>query len=382
MGKRANGEGTIYQRPDGRWRGRISLGKDASGKRIQKTVYGKTQQEVVDKLDELRQQTKLNKSAVIAKDSVAAYLQRWLETDVAVNRADRTLELYADSVRLYINPYIGAVKLLSLDGERLLKWQADLKKAGHTDNTRLKSIRVLRAALNKAVKLRMLTHNPCAVLDIPRVERREVIPLEPEQCHTLFAECESHRIGDVITLAAMTGLRKGELFALPWSAVNLREGVLTVRQTLQEIKGKLKLKITKTKSSRRVVTLEPLAIQALMNRLDKAKAEGFEPDEVELCFTDTQGGFLRNSNFDRNIWHPIRDNVGIPDVKFHDLRHTQASLMLHAGVDMKVIQQRLGHASYLTTANMYAHLMQDAQATASAKLATMMEAAKPSEVTG
>lgn len=377
MSKRANGEGSVYQRDDGRWVGSVSLGRDSNGKRRRKTVYGKTQAEALEKLDAVRQQAKLNAKAIIAADSVAAYLKRWLDTDVAVNRAERTLEGYADAVRLYINPYIGAIRLLSLDGEDLLKWQAQLNKDGHSDNTRLKSIRTLRAALNKAVKLRMLTHNPCQVLDIPRVERREVIPLEPEQCHTLFAECDAHRLGDIIPLAAMTGLRKGELFALEWSAVNLHEGVLTVRQTLQEIKGRLKLKTTKTRKSRRVVTLEPLAIESLRNRLEKAKGEGFDPVEVPLCFTDTQGGYLRNSNFDRKVWYPIRKRAGIPDVKFHDLRHTQASLMLHAGASMKVIQSRLGHASYNTTANMYAHLMQDAQAAASAKLAAMMEAAKP-----
>lgn len=376
MSKRANGEGTIYKRPDGRWRGRISLGSDKHGKRIQRTVYGKTQQEVVEKLDGLRQQTKLNKKAVVAKDSLAAYLKRWLDNDVEVNRAEKTLEDYADAVRLYVNPYIGAVKLLKLDGERLLKWQSAMKKDGHTDNTRLRAIRTLRGALNKALKLRLIAHNPCQVLDIPRVERREVIPLEPEQCHTLFSECAAHRIGDISTLAAMTGLRKGELFALEWSAVNLHEGVLTVRKTLQEVKGRLKVKITKSKSSRRVVTLEPVAIRALMDRLDKARAEGFTPEEVPVCFTDTQGGYLRNSNFDRNVWYPIRDAVGIPDVKFHDLRHTQASLMLHAGVDMKVIQKRLGHASYVTTANMYAHLMQDAQARATDKLSNLMDSTK------
>ncbi|APZ96927.1 tyrosine-type recombinase/integrase [Fuerstiella marisgermanici] len=381
MGKRAKGEGSIFQRKsDGRWVGRISLGRDDKGRRIQKTVYGGTQGEVVDKIDNLKQQAKLNSKSVVSKDSVAAYLQNWLYDDVAVNRAGKTFEEYELASRLYIVPFIGAIKLNRLDAEALQKWQATLKRKSFSDNQRLRSIRTLRNALNKAVKLRKIPFNPCIALDKPRVERKEVIPLEREQCQTLFAECKSHRIGDIITLAAMTGLRKRELFALEWSAVNLSEGVLTVRKALEEIGGKITVKVPKTRTSRRVVTLEPIAINALASRMEKAVAEGFTPDEVPICFPDTLGGYLRGSNFDRNVWHPIRKSAGIPKTfKFHDLRHTQASLMLYAGVDLKVIQHRLGHASFATTANLYAHLMQDSQARATEKLSELMGQSRASE---
>ncbi|MCP4175243.1 MAG: hypothetical protein GY758_31220 [Fuerstiella sp.] len=149
MSKRANGEGTIYKRPDGRWRGRISLGRDKTGKRIQETVYGKTQKEVKDKLDDLKRQAKLNRKAIVAKDSLAAYLQRWLDNDVAIDRSDNTIAEYEMATRLYVTPYIGAVKLRKLDGEHLLAWQSALKKDGHSDNTRLRSIRTLRNALSR-----------------------------------------------------------------------------------------------------------------------------------------------------------------------------------------------------------------------------------------
>lgn len=376
MSKRANGEGTIYKRPDGRWRGRISLGNDESGKRIQKTVYGRSQSEVVEKLEEVKRQSKLNKRILTDKDSVAAYMQRWLDNDIAVNREDNTYRDYEIANRMFITPHIGAVKLAKLDGERLLAWQAELKKKGMSNNQRLRSIKTLRAALNKAVKLRVITFNPCNVLDLPRVDKREVIPLEAAQCHKLFAECKSHRIADVITLAAMTGLRKGELFACEWSDFDFDSATLTVRRALQEIKGKLKVKVTKSQSSRRVVTLDPLAMTAILSRLEKARAEGFTPEEVPTCFTDTRGGYLRNSNFDRKVWYPIRKAVGI-SIRFHDLRHTQASLMLHAGASMKVVQERLGHSSYTTTANTYSHLLRDAQSQATDKLNDLMNEAKP-----
>lgn len=381
MGKRANGEGSISQRSDGRWVGRISLGNDATGKRIRKTVYGKTQKEALDKLDALKQQAKLNTKSIAAPESLAAYLQWWLANDVAVNRASKTYEEYEASVRLQSIPFIGHIKLAKLDGDDLVTWQGNLKRKGFSDNQRLRSIRVLRNALNKAVKGRKIPFNPCAALDIPTVERAEVTPLEPEKCHELFEECKAHRLGDAITLAIMTGLRLREIFALDWSAVNLPEGVLVVRKTLEELsrrtakalgKGTLNEKPPKSKKSKRVITLEPIAVEALRQRLKKAKEEGFDPAEVAVIFPDTIGGRLRGSNFNEQCWYPIRAKLGIQHVKFHDLRHTQASLMLYAGVDMKIIQQRLGHANFATTADMYAHLMTDSQAKATEKLSVLM----------
>jgi integrase len=171
----------------------------------------------------------------------------------------------------------------------------------------------------------------------------------------------------------MTGLRKGELFAIEWNAVNLDEGVLVVRRQLQELKG-LKLKEPKTQAGKRVVSLDPVAVEALRSRLKKAQDEGFEPEQVPIVFPNIRGGYLRGSNFDRNVWYPIRKAAGIPDTfVFHDLRHTQASLMLAAGVDLKVIQKRLGHRDFATTANTYSHLLQNSQNEAVEKLAAMMQ---------
>ena len=370
--KRGDGEGTVFQRPDGRWVGVISLGFDVQGKRRRKTVYGLTQAEVIEKLDNLKQSRKTNAKTVYGKDTVAAYIQRWLNDDIAINRARKTLVGYQQTFKKHINPYIGSIKLRTLEGEQLIAWQAKLARNKISNPKRLFSIAVLRSALNKAVRLRLIQFNPLSAVDKPTVETKEVKPLEPEQCHKLFAACQGHRIGDVIVLAAMTGVRKGELFALEWNAVNLDEGVLVVRKTLEELK-ELTAKEPKTAAGKRVVSLDPVAVAALRSRLRKAQEEGFDPAQVPIVFANIRGGYLRGSNFDRNVWYPIRDSVGIPDTfVFHDLRHTQASLMLAAGVDLKVIQKRLGHADFATTANTYSHLLQNAQNDGVDKLAAMM----------
>jgi len=370
--KRGTGEGSVFQRGDGLWVGTLSLGFDQAGKRIRKIVYGNTQKEVNDKLDDLKQQRKHGAKSIVGKDTVAGYLARWLSDDVMINSAGKTHQEYEGAVRLYIVPFIGDLKLTRLNGEQLVAWQGKLARNKFSNNMRLRSIRVFRNALNKAVKMRLIPLNPIAVLDKPKVTRKEVIPLEPEVCHSLFSACQSHRLGDLIILAAMTGLRKGELFALEWSAVNLDEGSLTVRKTLQELGG-LKLKEPKTTAGKRVVSLGREAVAALRSRLKKAHDEGFDPAQVPTVFANIRGGYLRGSNFDRNVWYPIRESVGIPDTfVFHDLRHTQASLLLAAGVDLKVIQKRLGHRDFATTANIYSHLLQGAQDEAVSKVDAMM----------
>lgn len=215
---------------------------------------------------------------------------------------------------------------------------------------------------------------------MPKVTRKEVTPLALEQCHNLFKACKGHRIGDLIVLAAMTVLRRGELFALEWSAVNLDEGVLVVRRTLQELSG-LKLKEPKSAAGKRVVTLGAEAVEALRSRLQKAVEEGFDPDQVSIVFPNISGGFLRGSNLDCSVWYPIREKAGIPETfVFHDLRHTQASLMLAAGVDLKVIQKRLGHRDFATTANIYSHLLQGAQDEATDKVSAVLKKRMPLEV--
>ena len=367
--KRATGEGTIYQRPDGRWSALLSLGFDKDGKRQRKFIYGKTQAEVVAKLDQLKDQNRKSKKSLLLKDSLGAYLQRWLDDDIAVSKAGKTFQEYELTVRLYIKDYIGHIKLTALDGEALVSWQASLKRAGKSANTRLRSIRVLRCALNKAVKLRLIPFNPLMALDKPKVTRKEVAALEYDQLAKVFAECEGHRLGDMIVLSALTGLRKGELFALEWSAVNLREGVLVVRRTLQEIAGGLTVKEPKSAAGRRVINLDAFSVAALESRLKKAKDEGFEPDEVPLVFPNERGGYMRGSNFDRRVWHPIRKAAELPEsFVFHDLRHTHATQFLDAGGDMKVLQKRLGHSTFETTANTYSHVLQNAQAEAVSKL--------------
>lgn len=369
MSKRANGEGTISKRKDGRWQGMVTLGRDSSGKRVRRTVYGKTQQECRDKLDTLRRQVGRNLDWKQQSDSVAKYLQGWLESTIKPNKAALTYEEYELTVRVHITPYIGKLKLAKLNASDLDRWQGKMIAAGKSNNTRMRSIRVLRNALNRAMRARIIEFNPVSGIDKPKVQRRDVAALEPDQCRRLIAQCESHRLGDIVTVAVMTGLRLGELLALQWSDLNLSEGVLSVRRTLEERKDGKAFKEPKSRAGRRAVSLDDTAIQAFKSRRRKAIAEGMKPEHIALVFPNTDGKWQSRGELSRQTWYPIRKAADIPEtVRFHDLRHTHASLAIAAGVHLKIVQERLGHSTFQLTADTYSHLLKGADADAAERI--------------
>lgn len=347
----------------------VSLGfDDRTGKRIRKTVYGDSQAEVREKLHQLKSKPA---SQLLSKsvDTVTEFLNNWIADEITPSKSGKTIQEYDDTAKNYVMPYLGKLKLAKLTPVRIQQWMGDMSRDGFTPNMRARALRVFRNALNYAVRLHLIPHNPSLAITLPKVVRRDIQPLEAEQCRKLFGECESDRLGDMIVLAAMTGLRKGELLALEWSDVNLAERVLTVRRTLEEVAGRLKTKEPKSKSGRRAVVLEDIGAEALQNRLRKAKEEGFTPELVPIVFPNTLGRHQRGSNFDRRIWHPIRDRAGIPEsVHFHDLRHTAASHLLAVGVHPKVVQERMGHSDISLTMNTYSHLLSGLQSDAVERL--------------
>ena len=382
-GKRGSGEGTVTQRADGRWMARLSVGRDASGKLVRKAVYASTQAEAIEKLRSLQQQLKRAPKSVISKGTLGEYLRGWL-SDIELNRAAKTHQFYRHQVESQIIPFIGGVKMAVLDADVLNKWQTQLARAkagaGRSnrkhgiDHIRATAIRTLSIALNRAVKMRLLSHNPVDALTRPRIRRKKVQPLEVIDVQRVCQAAAGFRLGQAVEIAIHCGLRRGEVFGLRWVDVNLREGILTVRHAMQEVGGSKQLKAPKTDAGRRVIPLTSGATDALKRRLAEAVEEGLAPGECDLVFPDTTGGFQGQSNFDKRVWRPIRDRAGLPaGFRFHDLRHGFASLSLAAGIDLKVLQQLMGHESYTLTAGTYAHLLQNSRAEAVLKLDAFLQ---------
>jgi integrase len=320
--RRGRGEGSIYQRADGLYVSSVSLGYDGNGKRRRKAVYGKTKAEVLEKLAQLKQG-----GAALPTDRLrlAEYLTWWLETIVRPDRSRNTYRSYEGMTRLYIGPAIRGTRLDQLTSDHIQGLYAAMKKAGASDRLRQLAHAVLHRALQTAVESKppKLPFNPCDYVEAPRLPAAKVHRVEPysaEQVQALLAASAGHRLGALIVLAVFTGLRQGEL---------------------------------------------SLAVNALWDHRARMLAEGHLAGPV---FCDTHGGWLRKSNFLRNVFRPLIETAGLPRRRFHDLRHTSATLLLTLGVHPKVVQERLGHSKINVTLDTYSHVAPTLQKEAAAKL--------------
>lgn len=381
--KRGHGEGTIHQQANGTWLAAITLGTDSNGKRIRKYVRGKTKKQVTDKLTRLQNQ-KLDGTLIdTGKMTIADLMDRWMNESAKPSVAATTLQRYDVLVKKHIKPTIGQYTLSAFKPFHVQTMLNKLEENGAGDETRRYALQVLKRAFNVAIRWGLVIRNPCNMIDTPKVTRRDISPLTVDQVQKLLRVAEGFTDQDIVidgvrnaavfTLAITTGLRQGELFALHWSDIDLDKGTLAVRFSLEEVKGKLTLKEPKSKSGKRSVRLSAMAIEALWKQRADLMKDGL--GACPIVFPDTDGQFLRKSNFERRTWKPCRKLAGIPEtVVFHDLRHTSASLLLSAGTHPKVVQERLGHSEIGLTMDTYSHLMAGMQDVAATQMDNVLRA--------
>jgi integrase len=367
--RRGRGEGSIYLRKDGLWVAAKNCGYDQQGKRSRKVGYGVTKADALGALQKLLSNNSLDLLGDVEQVRLAAYLEYWLENVVGPNRAKNTYASYKGVIRNHITPRIGGTMLRKLTGDDVVSLYATMKRAGASDRMRQLAHAVLHRALQVAVVCRppKIPFNPCNYVEAPRVPDNKVHRVEPftrEEVIQLFAVARELRLGALVTLAVLSGLRQGELFGLYWPDVDLQHGYLSVRRSLEEVAGKLALKETKSGRARRI-DLPALAVEALWKHKAQMLAEGHTLGPV---FCDTEGGWLRKSNFTRYVWKPLLEKAGLPRRRFHDLRHTSASLLLELGIHPKVVQERLGHSQIAITLDTYSHVIPTLQREAAEKL--------------
>jgi integrase len=345
MGKRrGHGEGSIFKRADGRWSGQLTL---PSGKR--KTIYGKTRREVVEKLVEAQRDP--DRIASPGRVTVEDFITRWLEAARPSIRST-TLSTYRSLINRHVMR-IGDQRLARLTPLTLQQLYADLEADGVSARTRQHVHSLLHRALGQAVKWGMLRDNPASLVDRPRASRHEIKPLSTQEVRGLLKAAEGDRLEALYTVAVTTGLRQGELFGLKWKDIDLKARTLKVRRAITDAGGKRGVSEPKTAKGRRSVTLPNLAVQALRSHRSRLLAT---PHGERWIFTDVRGGTLRRSNFLRRCWKPLLDRAGLKGVRFHDLRHTAASMLLAQGVHPKVVQERLGHSTVTITLDVYSHV--------------------------
>jgi integrase len=371
--RRGRGEGGVYQRGDGLWCCSVSLGHNANGRLQRKVVYGKTKQEAQAKLRTLQAQAGRLTDTSAGAVSVGVFLEQWLEA-VRPSIARGTWAKYRQHVRNLLAPHIGAIKLAQLNSLHVEGLYRLLADAGHGTGQQRNAGSTLRAALSWAVRHRLIAVNAGKRVKMPAHAQRDIKPLEPDHIAAFLRAASTDRLFAMYALAVDSGCRLGELLGLMWSDVDFERGAVAIRRSLEEVGGELNLKQPKTAKSRRTIVLSAFTLDALQEHRRAMLAEGrYGPDRPVFCGATTKS-WLRKSDVYRHSFALILDRAGLK-FRFHDLRHTCASLLLATGTDIKTVQERLGHSTATMTLNTYSHVLAGAQGAAAAKLNAILAGA-------
>lgn len=350
--RRTKGEGTIYQRKDGRWVGQYTVYTLDGVKR--RTVYAKGKPEVRVRLTEAI----ANRDKGLVFDagnlSVGEYLDKWLEA-VRDTMGERTWKRHESIVRLHLEPAIGRTELATLNPLQVQSLYRAKSRSGDLAPGSVKRIHTtLRKALKQAVRWQTIPRNPCDSVDSPKGYRSEIKPLDKEQVRILLATARETqpRLYALYVLGVSAGLRQSELIGLQWSDLDMEGARLTIKRSV--FKGKINP--PKTARSSRTVRLTRLAITALReHRLNHCTSDTW-------VFATRNGTPIDCGNFHNYCWKPLLRRAGLPEVTFHAAsRHTCATLLLSQGVHLKLVADLLGHQSIRTTANIYSHVLPDMQ---------------------
>lgn len=371
--RRGRGEGSIVQRADGRWMARVDLGWQ-DGRRRRKTYYGRTRADVAAKLTKALRAVQQGGTLGDERQTLGQFLARWIESVRSSLRA-KTHHSYAQLVRLHLLPGLGQLRLGRLQPEHVETFLDRKREAGLSPRTCQYLRAVLRVALNRAIKRKLVTQNAAALADAPRVVRAEVQSLTPDQARTFLAAIAHHRLYALIVVAVSCGLREGELLGLRWPDVDLDRGVLRVRQALERLGKGWRLVEPKSERSRRTIRLPapvvPILREQRVRQLERRLAAGARWQEHEFVFTTGKGTPLDGPKVNATV-KQLMHAAGVPPLHFHTLRHSCATFLLVQGVAPRVVMDILGHSQISLTMNTYSHVIEQLQDDAAQEMTTIL----------
>jgi len=364
--RRSNHEGSITRRKDGRWVARVTL---EGGKR--KNLYAKTRQEAAKLLTAALRDRDVGLPLVGERQTVSQYLDSWLDA-IEHSVKPRSHHSYAGVIRRDVTPTFGRIVLSKLTAQHVQCLYADKLKAGLSPTTVRHMHAVIHKALDNAVRLDLVQRNVADLVQPPRVKRLEMATLSSEQSRLLLEAANGERFEALVVLAVMTGMRIGELLGLRWSDVDVDVSTLRVERTLHVIGGTLFFAEPKTELSRRRLLLPVRALRALIEHRERQRSEqdrlGEAWNDLDLVFPNRIGRPEDPRSFTRREFEPLLRKAGLPHIRFHDLRHTAATLLLEEGINPKVVQEMLGHAHISITLGLYAHATPKMLQTAARKM--------------
>lgn len=355
MSRRGNGEGSIYRRAaDGRWVAAITW---PTGRR--QKWYAKSRTEAAAKLAEAVRAQGIDKSGAGMRMRTDAFLAQWLEATKPSLRF-RGWQRYEELVRLHILPALGHIPLARLGPADLQRCYAMATTKRSSPRTVLQIHRVIHTALVQALRWELVVRNVSELVDPSRTEKYEPQTLEADQVRRLFAAAAGSRFEALWVLAATTGMRQGQLLALRWRDIDLAKGALAVTGNLQRLPGEgLTILEAKTARSRHQVLIGPLAVATLQAHRDRQAAARLRAadtwEDRDLVFATAIGRPV-DAHEVRPIFYRLLAATGLPRVRFHDLRHPAATLLLGEGIHPKIVSEMLGHSTVAITLDTYSHV--------------------------
>lgn len=380
MAKRGQGEGSISRRPDGTWWARITIGKTPDGKQKRKAFYGKTRKEVQEKLTAALNDINNNSYLEPSKMTVKQWMYIWLKDYKKPSVKPKTYAAYEAHVRNHIVPELGNYTLSSLRNDMVQRFINGLAEKGLKSLTIERIVGTLKAALIQAVDNGLLAKSPATRVKMPLPQERTPRVLTVHEQELFMEAAKTHRNGEIFLLILGTGLRIGEALALTWNDIDFDNCILSVNRTqieyCEHVNGETIYHRTysspKTKTSKRKIPLIPVLITMLLDLKAQREAEKEKFKDVYqdngLIFCNYYGVSLNYTTIAKKI-RSICKTTGLEGVHPHTLRHTFATRGLENGIELKVMQELLGHSSIKMTADIYTHVLIETKQNSIMKLA-------------
>ena len=376
--RRANGEGSIRKRKDGRWEGRYTAGRDPeTGKPIYRNVLGKTQAETKAKLKQAIQESTEVDTIRAEQYTVGQWMDVWFENYAKIKVRPSSHQTYKGYIENHIKPNIGKVPLSKLSSLQLQKLYKKLLSKGRVERIEAKAQpkglspktvrnihQVISSAMDFAKSQKLIAINPTDGCALPKLEHQEMKTIPVEQLTSFLREAKESGVFEMYYIELATGLRRGELLGLKWEDLDLQQGTLRVQRQVSRINGEVVEAPLKTKNSYRTISLGADAVEIL-------KAQRKKCGSSPYMFPSPTGGPISPDSV-LQMLHRVLKRVGLPKVRFHDLRHTFATVALQNGVDIKTVSGMLGHYSAGFTLDTYAHVTTAAQREAAKTMGSVL----------
>lgn len=359
--RRSRNEGNIRLREDGLYEARVTLGTDPNGKQIQKSLYSKDKAKLIRRMNETILSVYKGTYVEDLPITLEVWINKWLNDYAKFNVKETTLEVYKIYTKNHIIPELGFHKLSSLKTANIQAFINKLSDKGLSPGTIIYVMRILKGALKQAVLERMLNDDVSKHCVLPKDKHKEMKILKPEDLTAFIKEAKNDRFYALFMLELATGIRRGEMLGLRWQDINFKEGYIQLHQQVVIHKNKLLIKDLKTTYSNRKLYLpeDVLHLLELHKKVKNRKRKGvIELDTVknnnDLVFKNIYGGVMHPKNLLRSF-RRILEKTKLEKIRFHDLRHTYALNCLQQGIDIKTLQENLGHHKASFTIEKYGH---------------------------